>query len=163
MLKQHVTVTIWPSRDAIWTGFTRTVTRMNIWTWSLYVEIPLDCWKAVLAGADLWNFRNAYKLIVFKNRFLSFNHRSKITFLSVDFVAKTDMWQASSGYQKGAVVFPSSSPHNQPGEFSSPEIEKKKRLFSIHSYLGHPNLLFSLCTYFISFQHASHSHSSANL
>lgn len=161
MLKQHVTVTIWPSRDAIWTGFTRTVTRMNM--------EPI-CWNTIRLlessagrGWSLKLQKHVYKLIVFKNRFFSFNHRSKITFLSVDFVAKTDMWQASSGYQKGAVVFPSSSPHNQPGEFSSPEIEKKKRFFSIHSYLGHPNLMFSLCTYFISFQHASHSHSSANL
>lgn len=44
------------------------------------------------------------------------------TFLSGDFVAKTGMWLASSGHQSGAIVFPSSSPYNHPGEFSSPEI-----------------------------------------
>lgn len=52
------------------------------------------------------------------------------TFLSKALVAKTGMWQASSGQQNDAMFFPSSSPHNQPGEFSSPETNKKERFSS---------------------------------
>lgn len=52
----------------------------------------------------------------------------KVTFLSGDFTANTGMWQASSGHQSGAIVFPSFSPHSHPGEFSSPET-KRRQLF----------------------------------
>lgn len=48
-----------------------------------------------------------------------------VTFLSGDFMANTGMWQASSGHQSGAIVFPSFSPQSHPGEFSSPETKKK--------------------------------------
>lgn len=37
-------------------------------------------------------------------------------------MAKTDMCEASSGQHPRAITFPSSSPQNQPGEFSSPEM-----------------------------------------
>lgn len=57
-----------------------------------------------------------------------------LTFLSVDLVAKTGIRQASSGHQNGAIIFPSSSPHNQPGVFSSPEITTKKKNFSHRLY-----------------------------
>lgn len=50
----------------------------------------------------------------------------KVTFLSGDFMANTGMWQASSGHQSGAIVFPSFSPHSHPGEFSSPETKGRK-------------------------------------
>lgn len=48
--------------------------------------------------------------------------RQALTFLSGDFMAKTDMCEASSGQHPWVITFPSSSPQNQPGEFSSPKM-----------------------------------------
>lgn len=98
-------------------------------------------WRVYLIKAEYKR-----KTTVFGNRF---------TFFSGDFVAKTGMWQASSGHEKGAIVLPSFSPHSQPGEFSSPEIEIKKETISISSLLLCPYFAVT-CTYW---HHTSHPQS----
>lgn len=77
------------------------------------------------SGFGVWSSEHMNKPSLFKMWSLLCNGGRGVTFLSGDFVAKTGMWQASSGHQSGAIVLPSSSPHNQPGEFSSPEIKKR--------------------------------------
>lgn len=42
-------------------------------------------------------------------------------------MAKTGIWQVSSGQPSGAITFPSLSPHDHPGEFSSPGTRSRAR------------------------------------
>lgn len=53
--------------------------------------------------------------------------RASVTFLSGDFMANTGIWQASSGHPSGAIVLSSLSPHDHPGEFSSPGTRSRRR------------------------------------
>lgn len=79
-----------------------------------------------------------------------------LTFLSGDFAAKTGMWEASSGHKNGAMVFPSSSPYNQPGEFSSPEKKKKGIIFNFslrwhqHDVIVVYQLILFVCMLYLS-------------